>query len=78
MCTSETGAYSTLPGSSMGVEVVLKFLKFGTKASMQFVTSSEDAQNVISLEFASNAKLMNQILALGQLFKILRDFADQL
>lgn len=44
MCTSETGAYSTLPGSSMGVEVVLKFLKFGVSASMQFATSSEDAQ----------------------------------
>ena len=47
MCTSETGAYSMLPGDVMGVVVVLKFLKLGASASMQFAGSSEDAQNVM-------------------------------
>jgi len=47
MCTSETDAYSTLPGDVMGVDEVLSLVKFGISASMQFASSSEDAQNVM-------------------------------
>ena len=78
MCTHETGAYSTLLGEVMGVVVVLRFLKAGANASMQFVASSEDAQNWMLFVLVSKAKLTNQILALGQLFRGARDFADQL
>lgn len=47
MCTHETGAYSTLPGDVIGVVVVLSLVKFGISASIQFVASFEDAQNLM-------------------------------
>ena len=77
-CAWERISYSILPGEVISVEVVLKFLKFGVKASLQFVTSSEDAQKSIWNAPSETAKLTNHFLPLAQLFKVTYASAVQL
>ena len=68
MCTSETGAYSTLVGELIAVAVLLNLLRLGVSELMQFSTSSEDTQYWAWSGLCSKRKLTNHFLPWAQLF----------